>query len=134
MSTMTKTSTSSSESQYKKKSTPEGALIPQDNGTTSGEKSEAERLFDKIGTGAYYAVKRPSNARVDRQLRRLIANACMNGDCIINDGSGYFRPGEEDEMVFEAYCAAERHKAWEILHRINRMEDVFEERYQNGNV
>ena len=114
-----------------KKSTPSGAPIPkQDYGTTSGERSEAERLFDKIGTGAYYAVRRPKDAKVDRQLRRLIANACMNGDCIINDGSGYFRPGEEDEIVFEAYCAAERHKAWEILHRINRMEEVFERRYQ----
>lgn len=114
-----------------KKSTPSGAPIPkQDYGTTPEEKSEAERLFDKIGTGAYYAVRRPKDAKVDRQLRRLIAVACMNGDCIINDGSGYFRPGEEDEIVFEAYCAAERHKAWEILHRINRMEEVFERRYQ----
>ena len=98
MSTMTKTSMSSSESQYKKKSTPEGAPLPQDYGTTSGEKSEAERLFDKIGTGAYYAVKRPKNARVDRQLRRLIANACMNGDCIINDGSGYFDCSDDEVM------------------------------------
>ena len=131
---MTKTSTSSSESQYKKKSTPEGALIPQDNGTTSGEKSEAERLFDKIGTGAYYALRRPKDARVDRQLRRLISEANANGDCIINDGSGYFRPGEEDDMAAEAYFAQERHRAWEILHKISRMEEKFEERYQNGNV
>ena len=55
-----------------KKSTPEGAPIPQDNGTTSGEKSEAERLFERIGTGAYYAVRRPKDAKVDRQLRSLI--------------------------------------------------------------
>lgn len=113
-----------------KKSTPEGALIPQDNGTTSGEKSEAERLFDKIGTGACYAVRRPKDAKVDRQLRRLVADANMNGDCIINDGSGYFRPGEEDDVAFEAYCTAERHRGWEILHKINRMEEVFERRYQ----
>ena len=127
---MTKTSTSSSESQYKKKSTPEGALIPQDNGTTSGEKSEAERLFDKIGTGAYYAVKRPKDAKVDRQLRRLIAEANKSGDCIINDGSGYFRPGEDDDVAFEAYCAAERHRGWDIIHKVNRMEEVFDRRYQ----
>lgn len=117
-----------------KKSTPEDAPIPQDNGTTSGEKSEAERLFDKIGTGAYYAVRRPKDAKVDRQLRRLISDANKNGDCIINDGSGYFRPGEDDDVAFEAYCAAERHRGWEIIHKVNRMEDVFEERYQNGNV
>ena len=115
----------------KKKSTSGEAPIPrQDYGTTPEEKSEAERLFDKIGTGAYYAVKRPKNARVDRQLRRLIADANMNGDCIINDGSGYFRPGEEDDVAFEAYCAADRHRGWEILHKINRMEEVYEGRYQ----
>ena len=100
------------------------------NGTTTEEKSEAEMLFDKIGTGAYYAVKRPKDAKVDRQLRRLIADANMNGDCIINDGSGYFRPGEEDDVAFEAYCAAERHRGWEILHKVNRMEETFERRYQ----
>ena len=113
-----------------KKSTPEGALIPQDNGTTSGERSEAERLFDKISTGAYYAVRRPKDAKVDRQLRRLIAEANKSGDCIINDGSGYFRPGEDDDVAFEAYCAAERHRGWDIIHKVNRMEEVFERRYQ----
>ena len=115
-----------------KKSTPGGAPIPkQDYGTTSEQKTQAERLFDMIGTGAYYAVKRPKDAKVDRQLRRLIADANMNGDCIINDGSGYFRPGEEDDVAFEAYCAAERHRGWEILHKVNRMEETFERRYQN---
>ena len=104
------------------------------NGTTLAEKSEAEILFDKIGTGAAYAVRRPKDAKVDRQLRRLIADANMNGDCIINDGSGYFRPGEEDDVAFEAYCAAERHRGWEILHKINRMEEVFERRYQSDNI
>ena len=99
--------------------------LRQINGTTSGEKSEAEILFDRIGTGAYYAVKRPKDAKVDRQLRRLIADANMNGDCIINDGSGYFRPGIEDDVAFEAYCAAERHRGWEILHKVNRMEATF---------
>ena len=131
MSTMTKTSTSFSESRYKKKSTPEGALIPQDNGTTSGEKSEAERLFDRIGTGSARAIQRPKDAKVDRQLRRLIADANHSGnDCIINDGNGYYRPGDEDEAEFEAYCAIQRRKAWQILHRINRMEKVFNRRYQ----
>ena len=131
MSTMTKTNTSSSESPYKKKDTPSGAPIStKDYGTTPEEKSEAERLFDKIGTGACYAVRRPKDARVDRQLRRLIAEANKSGDCIINDGSGYFRPGEDDDVAFEAYCAAERHRGWDIIHKVNRMEEVFERRYQ----
>ena len=53
----------------KKKGTPFGVPIPkQDYGTTPEEKSEAERLFDKIGTGAAYALRRPKDAKVDRQL------------------------------------------------------------------
>jgi len=135
MSTMTKTSTSSSGSPYKKKDAPFGTPIPQqDYGTTPKEKSEAERLFDKIGTGAYYAVTRPKDPRVDRQLRRLVADANMSGDCIINDGSGYFRPGEEDDVAFEEYIAKERHRAREILRKTSRMQQVFDRRYQDGNV
>lgn len=115
----------------KKKSTSEEAPIPrQDYGTTPGAKLEAEMLFNMIGTGAYYAIKRPKNRMTDRALRRMIADANMSGDCIINDGSGYFRPGEEDELVFEEYAAKERHRAREILKKINRMEQAFERRYQ----
>lgn len=100
------------------------------NGTTSEQKSEAELLFDKIGTGAAYALKRPKDTKTDRQLRRLISDACMNGDCIINVGFGYFRPGEDDEADFEMYCATVRRKAREELKRVSRMEEVFERRYQ----
>ena len=115
----------------KKKGTPFGVPIPQqDYGTTLKEKSEAEKLFDKIGTGAYYALRRPANKRVDRQLRRLIADANMNGDCIINDGSGYFRPGIEDDIAAEEYFAKERHRAREILRKVSRMEQTYDRRYQ----
>lgn len=113
------------------KGTPFGAPIStQDYGTTPEEKSEAEMLFDKIGTGAARAVKRPANSRTDRSLRRLIADANMEGDCIINDGSGYFRPGEDDEAAFEEYAAKERHRAREVLRKISRMEEAFNRRYQ----
>ena len=115
----------------KKKSTPGGALIPeQDNGTTFEQKSEAEILFDKIGTGAARALKRPTNARVDRQLRLLIAQANMNGDCIINVSTGYFRPGDDDCVEAEAYFTSERHRAREILRKVSRMEEVYDRRYQ----
>ena len=115
----------------KKKGTPFGVPIPQqDYGTTLKEKSEAEKLFDKIGTGAYYALRRPANKRVDRQLRRLIADANMNGDCIINDGSGYFRPGLDDDIAAEEYFAKERHRAKKILAKVSRMEQVYDRRYQ----
>ena len=49
---------------------------------------------------------------------------------IINDGSGYFRPGEDDEAAFEEYAAKERHRAREVLRKISRMEEAFNRRYQ----
>lgn len=117
----------------KKKGTPFGVPIPQqDYGTTPEEKSEAERLFDKIGTGAAYALRRPKDTKVDRRLRQLIAEANTNGDCIINDGSGYFRPGEDDDIAFETYIAAERSRAREILRKTSRMQQVYDRRYQTN--
>lgn len=92
--------------------------------------TQAERLFERIGTGSERALRRPSDARVDRQLRRLIADANQMGDCIINTGDGYFRPGEDDEDAFEEYIAKERHRAREILHKIGRMESTFNRRYE----
>ena len=132
MSTMTKTSTSSSESQYKKKGAPFGTPIPeQDYGTTPKEKSEAERLFDRIGTGAAYALRRPKDPKVDREFRRLIAEANASGeDCIINAGYGYYRPGEDDDFEAEIYFASERSRAKEILWKVRRMEEVYNRRYQ----
>lgn len=115
----------------KKKGTPSGVPIPeQDYGTTGREKTQAERLFDMIGTGAYRAVSRPRDARVDRRLRQLIAEANMNGDCIINDGTGYFRPGLDDDIAAEEYFAKERHRAKRILAKVSRMEKVYDRRYQ----
>lgn len=117
----------------KKKGTPFGVPIPQqDYGTTPEEKSEAERLFDKIGTGAAYALRRPKDAKVDRRLRHLIAEANVSGDCIINDGSGYFRPGDDDDIAFETYIAAERSRAREILRKTSRMQQVYDRRYQTN--
>lgn len=114
-----------------KKSTPEGALIPQDNGTTSGEKSEAERLFDRIGTGSARAIQRPKDPKVDRQLRRLIADANHSGnDCIISGSTGYYRPEDDDSVEAEIYFASERHRARAILRKVRRMEDVYNRRYQ----
>ena len=116
-----------------KKGTPFGVPIPQqDYGTTPAEKSEAERLFDRISTGAARAIARPKDAKVDRQLRKLIAEANLSGDCIINDGSGYFRPGDDDDIAFETYIAAERSRAREILRKTSRMQQVYDRRYQTN--
>lgn len=115
----------------KKKSTPEGALIPQDNGTTFEQKSEAEILFDKIGEGVGHAVKRPKDPKTDRQLRKMVADANSSGnDCIINVGFGYYRPGDDDSFEFELYIAGERSRAKEILRKCRRMEEVYDRRYQ----
>lgn len=115
----------------KKKSTPGGAPISeQDYGTTPEAKSHAELLFNRISTGSEHAVRRPSDARTDRKLRQLIAEANNTGDCIINDGRGYFRPGEDDEAAAEEYFAKERHRAREVLRKVRRMEEVFNRRYQ----
>lgn len=131
MSTMTKTSMSSSESQYKKKSTPSGAPIPQqDYGTTPEEKSQAQRLFDMIGEGVGHAVSRPKDPAVDRRLRQLVSEANSTGDCIINMGFGYYRPGDDDCVEFEEYVAKERHRAREILRKVSRMQQVYDRRYQ----
>ena len=116
----------------KKKGTPFGAPIPQqDYGTTPEEKSEAERLFDKIGTGAAYAIKRPKDPKVDREFRKLIEDANNSGeDCIINVGYGYFRPGEDDDVDAEIYFAAEESRARRILRKRRRMMQVYDRRYQ----
>ena len=116
----------------KKKSAPGGTQIPeQDYGTTPERKSEAEILFDKIGTGAAYAIRRPRDPKVDREFRRLIAEANASGeDCIINVGFGYFRPGEDDDADAELYFAAEESRAREILRKRNRMKQVYDRRYQ----
>ena len=133
MSTMTKTSASSSGSQYKKKSTPSGAPIPkQDYGTTPEEKSQAQRLFDLIGEGIGHAVSRPKDPAVDRRLRQLVSEANQAGDCIINVGFGYYRPGDDDSVEFEEYVAKERHRAREILRKVSRMQQVYDRRYQSN--
>ena len=116
----------------KKKSTSGEAPIPkQDYGTTPEEKSEAEILFDKIGTGPCHAVKRPKDAKVDRQLRRLIADANKSGDdCIINMGNGYYRPGPEDREELTIYLKKEMHRIRELKLRALRMSLAYNRRYQ----
>ena len=133
MSTTTKMSASFTESQHKKKSAPGGApVLDQDYGTTSEQKTQAEILFGMIGTGEDHAVHRPKDAKVDRRLRQLIAEANMTDDCIINSGGGYFRPGLDDDVAAEEYFAKERHRAREILLKINKMERVYDRRYQTN--
>ena len=115
----------------KKKSTSgEAPILKQDYGTTPEEKSQAARLFDMIGEGIGRAVSRPKDPAVDRRLRQLVSEANQAGDCIINSGFGYYRPGDDDCVEFQEYVAKERHRAREILRKVRKMEEVYDRRYQ----
>lgn len=114
------------------KGTPFGAPIPtQDYGTTPEEKSEAQMLFDRINEKR--PIPRPGKPGVDRGLRKLIEEANRTGDCIINNGSGYYRPNAEneiDEYAFHLYKAKELARARAIISKIEAMEKAFNRRYQ----
>ena len=109
----------------KKKSTSGEAPIPrQDYGTTPEEKSEAQILVEKIGTGKEHAVKvshRDNNDVTAREFRDLVAIARRNGDPIINegDGSGYYRPN----MDRPEEAAAARRYIRSLLSRANKLEE-----------
>ena len=132
-STMTATNTNSIGSRHKK-----SMALPEEvphhlkliNGTTPEEKTQAQRLFDLIGEGFGHAVSRPKDPAIDRSLRRLVADANSAGDCIINVGFGYYRPGADDFIEFQEYVAKERHRAREILRKVSRMQQVYDRRYQ----
>lgn len=110
-----------------KKSTPEGAPIPeQDYGTTPGNKSEAEMLFDRIETGRAHALKVPNR---NTDFRALVAEANRNGDCIINNGEGYYRPGPEDEKELTYYLFRELRRAKAINDKVDAMRESYYGRY-----
>lgn len=113
----------------KKKSTPGGAQFPQNNGTTPGSKTQwlAEILFDMIST-AETPIKRPKNSSIDRAFRGLIEEANNNGDCIINDGAGYYRPKRGDgfdEHCYELYKRKELKKARAIIDKFKAMDNAY---------
>lgn len=118
-----------------KKSTPSGAPISTTNyGTTPENKTQwlAQILFDMIGKYDR-PIKRPKNPSVDRKLRGMIEKANNNGDYIINDGAGYYRPKRGDgfdEHCFEIYKAKELARAKAITDKIKSMNDSFYGRYE----
>ena len=90
-----------------KKTERSAVATPHDYSTTPKEKSHAEILFDKIGTGKEHAVKvshRDNNDVTAREFRRLVSEANKQGDAIINegDGMGYYRPNMERPEEAEA--------------------------------
>ena len=128
---MTKTNTSSSESQYKKKSTPEGAPLTHLKSTPPGNKNQwlAELLLDNIGDRSH-PLKRPKNPSVDRELRGLISERNAAGeDIIINNGEGYYRPGADDRPAVFEYWVKETHRASEIKKKADTMMATYIEIY-----
>ena len=99
------------------------------NGNTPGSKNQqmAQMLFDMIGKYDR-PIKRPKNPSVDRMLRMIIEHANNNGDYIINDGAGYYRPKRGDgfdEHCFNLYAAKELKKAKAIEDKIASMRNAF---------
>lgn len=130
MSTTTKTAANSTEIQHKKKGTPEGAPVHTTNGTTKVSRNQwlAEILFDMIGKYDK-PIKRPKNPAIDRAFRRLIQEANMSGDCIINLGEGYFRPGKDDYVDLAEYLLKEQARAKEIMSKCVSMRQAYNRRY-----
>lgn len=96
---------------------------------------DAMDYFSRIQTGHDNAVKRPFDMRVDRQLRRMIEDANNNGDCIINNGKGYFRPDPHDAVdayIFKAYRMKEYARASAICGKLEKMRDSFREMQEVG--
>ena len=89
----------------------------------------------KIPYGHKAPLPRPSNPYKDRKLRRQIEEANKKGDCIINNGSGYFRPvpGDEiDEAALNVYLASELHRARTIQQKRLAMKMTFEKWREHG--
>lgn len=89
-------------------------------------KGDVERLFDQIpyGSRAPLIVNNKNT-----HFRKRVAEANVNGDCIINVGNGYYRPvpGADDDDV-NYYFARELHRAREILYKREQMKQAYAQR------
>ena len=85
----------------------------------------AEELFARIETGRANALRRPTDKRTDRKLRRLINEANRSGkDCIINSGKGYYRPdfnSETEAHEAKVYLNKELHRCQEVAYKYKQM-------------
>lgn len=97
-------------------------------------KEAAAGFFSRIGCGHRNAISRPdtstcAGANIDRELRNMIERANNNGDCIINIGSGYFRPipgDKTDELALKEYIKKEVSRASKVAHKAKVMKVTFE--------
>lgn len=93
--------------------------------------TRARQHFLRIPDGHAKPLPRPSDAGTDRAFRELVESANNNGDCIINVGSGYYRPlpGDEvDEKELHEYLAKELSRARKIQVKRLAMRTAFEKR------
>ena len=112
---------------------------PQTNNSTIKEKSHAEILFDKIGTGKEHAYKldrRNNNDPVQREFRRIVSAHIKDGDVIINegDGTGYYRPDisrPEEREAAEHYVASLISKANNLMNTAQAIQEKLNGRYMN---
>lgn len=110
----------------KKKSTPSGAQSSNHSySITPDIKLKAQAIFDEIKTGSANAISRPTNKKVDRQLRKIISEANKTGDCIINTGLGYFRPDKDDKEELDHYLWSEMHRAEVIIDKVQSMREAY---------
>lgn len=119
----------------KKKGTPEGAPSQHNYGTTTGVKNQilAQIWFEQIGDDSSKPLRRPKDPAVDRAFRRLIQEANMNGDYIINLGEGYYRPGKDEFVDLAEYLLKEQARAREIMSKCVEMRKAYNRRYY-GNI
>lgn len=90
------------------------------------KRKRAEVLFERIQTGRENAL-RVDNSFTD--FRSLVAEANKNGDCIINTGCGYYRPGPDDEDELKHYLYRELHRANEITDKVDAMREAYYGKY-----
>ena len=90
------------------------------------KKTRAEALFDSIQTGKENALRVHNSFS---EFRKLVAEANKNGDCIINTGQGYYRPGPDDEDELKHYLYRELHRADEITDKVDAMREAYYGRY-----
>lgn len=92
-------------------------------------------LLERIPYGHEHPMPRPADKYKDRTLRKQIEEANKNGDCIINNGTGYYRPvpGDVvDEAELTAYLAKELHRGRTIHAKRMAMKNTFEKWREYG--
>lgn len=93
------------------------------------------KTINDVPCGHKNKLQRPADQYEDRVLRKQIEKANNEGDCIINVGTGYYRPvpGDTvDEKEFNEYLAKELSRARAIQRKRLSMKMAFERWRESG--